>query len=634
MDRLHPEILFKKDEAMPLTLKQDNLTEVSSPSFCAGRKFGEVEQALLWSLLQEEPECPSRVLLDKVAQRQLAIAVNRRHVNRWRAARGLNRAKGRPRRADGYRPVASGAEVVRVTPQVSCVGVHLFAHWLDHQEAFAPVVAQLTQAVEVHKQTQPDDDFALLHHRESTVLHRFQALFFAPLLGIDRLSEVDRREHPRQTLIGHGYQSSTLRQFLGQLERVDAAESLRSVLVADEAERIIYVDGHMIAYWSRRSMHKGKITMLGRIMAGSQGVIAHDDTGQAVFVAYYPPDIHLSQVIVTYCQHVAEATGSALFVIDRAVNSVALAKAFDDHDLGLLCMLDDNEHTGLGSFESTLVDTLEDGTRVYSGGWKECRQDDPRHFVIVEPPADKTLVYWGTPQVEAALEVHEWPRVYRERNAIQELSFKRMMDHGGLDITHGRKTIMGPDRHHQRKQEQLEASLETAHERVDKKAKAVTSQQAKVAESEAKGPSRRLEQRQGKLVTLEHELKDAKGQQAKRSEHAATLGPAGQRADRDFRKQTIMTIRTLFLENMLRAFWAALLVTLPIQVSLEQVLRLLFARSGARMETPSQVVYWVNTAGLSQSNRRLLGQIVEGLGAMDLQDQGKPIHVRLKDMPP
>ncbi len=111
-------------------------------------------------------------------------------------------------------------------------------------------------------------------------------------------------------------------------------------------------------------MHKGKITMLGRIMAGSQGVIAHDDTGQAVFVAYYPPDIHVSQVIVAYCQQVAEATGSALFVIDRAVNSVALAHAFADQDLGLLCMLDDNEHTGVGSFETTLVDTLEDGTRV------------------------------------------------------------------------------------------------------------------------------------------------------------------------------------------------------------------------------------------------------------------------------
>ncbi len=351
-------------------------------------------------------------------------------------------------------------------------------------------------------------------------------------------------------------------------------------------------------------------------------------------MAYYAPDIHVSQVIVAYCEQVAQATGRALFVIDRAVNSVALAQAFAEKGLGVLCMLDDNEHKGVGSFETTLVDTLEDGTKVYSGPWKACRQDDPRHFVIVEPTADKPLVYWGTPQVEEALEVSQWPRVYRERNKIQELSFKGMIDHGGLEINHGRKTIMGPDRHHQRKRDQLDASLETAHERVDKKAEALKSQQAKVAASEAKGHGRRLEQRQGTLVTVEHELKDAKGKQAKLSEQAATLGPAGQRADRDFRKQTIMTIRTLFLENMLRAFLAALLATLSIQVSLEQVLSLLFERRGARMETPSQVVYWVNSAGLSQSNRRLLGKIVEGLGAMNLQDQGKPIHVRLKDMPP
>ncbi len=95
-----------------------------------------------------------------------------------------------------------------------------------------------------------------------------------------------------------------------------------------------------------------------------------------------------------------------------------------------------------------------------------------------------------------------------------------------------------------------------------------------------------------------------------------------------------MTIRTLFLENMLRAFMAVLLATLHIKVSLEQVLGLLFERRGARMETPSQIVYWVNTSGFSRSNRRLLGKIVEGLCAMDLQDQGKPIHVRLKAMPP
>src|SRR6267142_4482823 len=60
--------------------------------------------------------------------------------------------------------------------------------------------AHLTQAAQAHKQRHPDDDFALLHHRKSTLLHGFQALFYAPLLGIDRLSEFDTREHPLQTL--------------------------------------------------------------------------------------------------------------------------------------------------------------------------------------------------------------------------------------------------------------------------------------------------------------------------------------------------------------------------------------------------------------------------------------------------
>jgi len=80
---------------------------------------------------------------------------------------------------------------------------------------------------------------------------------------------------------------------------------------------------------------------------------------------------------LAYCQQVAEATGSALFVLDRAVNSVALAHAFHDQDLGLLCMLDDNEHKGLGSFEATLVDILEDGTKVYSGHGKSAAKMIP-----------------------------------------------------------------------------------------------------------------------------------------------------------------------------------------------------------------------------------------------------------------
>src|SRR2546425_95975 len=378
---------------MQLALDQRNLDESASPGFCAGRKLSEVDQALLWTLLHEDPECPSRALLDKVARRQIPMAVSLRHLNRWRAQRQLNRRKGRPRRAPCHRPVASGSAVVRVTPRLAFVGVHLFAQWLDQHDQFGPVVAQLQQAIEAYKQAHPGDDFALLHHREQTLRRRLQALFLAPVLGITRLPAFDTHEHPLSTRLGQGYHSATRSQFLGQLERVGAAEALMPALLPAHAGQIISVDGHMIAYWRRVPMHKGKITMLGRIMAGSQAVIAHDDTGEALFVAYYPPDLHLSQVIVEYCQKVVEAIGTALFVIDRAVNAVAMARTFDDQGWGLLSMLDDNEHQGLASFEATEVSTLEDGTRVSSGPWKVPRADDPRHFVMVEPAEGKTLVY-------------------------------------------------------------------------------------------------------------------------------------------------------------------------------------------------------------------------------------------------
>jgi len=278
--------LDKEDEGMLLASRQRHLTEDASPTFSAGRKLSEIEQALLWSLLQEDPACPSRVLLDKAAHRQILIAVSLRQVNRWRAAWGVNRRKGRPRPAEGSRLGATLAEVIQVTPRLAYVGVPRFAQWLDHHEALGTVVAQLTQAVEAHKHTHPGDDFALLHHRAQTLVYRFAALVFAPLLGIDRLTGFDTREHPLETLLGRGYHSATRRQFLGQLERVGAAEALMPVLGADKVGQPIYVDGHMLAYGSRRSMPKGKITMLGRIMAGSQAVIAHDAAGQAVFVAY------------------------------------------------------------------------------------------------------------------------------------------------------------------------------------------------------------------------------------------------------------------------------------------------------------------------------------------------------------
>jgi hypothetical protein len=79
---------------------------------------------------------------------------------------------------------------------------------------------------------------------------------------------------------------------------------------------------------------------------------------------------------------------------------------------------------------------------------------------------------------------------------------------------------------------------------------------------------------------------------------------------------------------------AVLLGFLKTPVSLDCLLKLLFERRGARLETSTQVVSWVNTAGVSVPSHRRLAEVVDGLGAMNLREQGKPMHVRLKTMPP
>jgi hypothetical protein len=192
--------------------------------------------------------------------------------------------------------------------------------------------------------------------------------------------------------------------------------------------------------------------------------------------------------------------------------------------------------------------------------------------VLVEPAEGKTFVYWGTPKVEATMEATAWPQVYRERSELQENSFKRMIDHGALNTNYGRKKIVGPDRHQQRAQEKLNKSLEGLQQRVDKRVNQVKVPQDKVAESAAKGHGTRLEQRQRTLAVLDQELKDAQHKQGQLAAQAAALGPPGERADRDFRKQTIMTFRTLLLENALTSFITALVGNLQAKVSLACIL--------------------------------------------------------------
>jgi hypothetical protein len=61
---------------MPLAPRQRKLNPPSSPSFCAGRKLGEVDKAVMWKVLHDHPQCPSRLLLDKIAQAHAPLPIS------------------------------------------------------------------------------------------------------------------------------------------------------------------------------------------------------------------------------------------------------------------------------------------------------------------------------------------------------------------------------------------------------------------------------------------------------------------------------------------------------------------------------------------------------------------------------
>jgi len=243
------------------------------------------------------------------------------------------------------------------------------------------------------------------------------------------------------------------------------------------------------------------------------------------------------------------------------------------------------------------------------------------------------LVSWGTPKVKEALETTAWPRGYRERHEQQKNSCKRLMAPGALQTNDGRNKIVGPDRQ-QRAREKLAQSLEAAQKRVNKQAEHLKTPQDQVAESASTGHGKRLEQRQRALARVEEERRAAPHPPANVAEHAAALGLPGERADCDVRKQTIMTWRTLLVENALMACMVLLWGRLQTKGSVDGLFRILCAHSGARRETASQVVSWVNTAGVSVAYPRLLTEVVAGLCAMDLQEQGQRMRVRLQDLPP
>ncbi|MCI5195335.1 MAG: hypothetical protein D3919_03730 [Candidatus Electrothrix sp. AW5] len=527
---------------------------------------------------------------------------------------------------------APGGELVKLTSNLPFVGVCILDAFVEQSGIIEQVVTAIQIKIAEYKDEHPEESFPLLYHKKQTIRDRFKALFYAAFFGIGKLTEYDVKKHGLEALIGRGYQNNTLRQFLGELERIDAADILISLLTSSNQGQLGYIDGHMIPFWTGEKMHKGKITMLGRIMPGSNAIVAHNEEGQAIFMDYYPPDIRMPSMILEYCKKIVDATDIRNFVIDREINSVRIANEFKDRDWGLLSMLDSNEYKSLSDWDTECICEYESGDRLYTGTWAIPREDDPRMFVILETDG-RLLVYWGTPRLQESVPPVEWPEVYSRRTEIQENSFKRMINNGALNVNFGIKKIVGPDRHKERKLKKLEDRATKVGQKIENKKNELAKQKEKVAESKQKQHTKRLEQRENKQHNIENDLSKIEEKERKIKEGIDSLAPVEKRADRDFRKQKIMTFRTLLVENLLMAFIRLFNNKLDQKIGTDTLMSIFFRRSGICVETASEITYELNTTGLSSHYKKVLGDIASEVTAMGIQRHGKRISVSLRETP-
>lgn len=578
-------------------------------------KISVAAQVLLYSKVRENREISSPELY-----MELEVKISVSQINRIRKEWCLDRKQGRPRTDSRSRK--SRGVVVKSVPRA---GVELFGRWLQETKRHEPVLTKIEQIIESHTENHPQEQFRLLKSRSETIAKKWEMLALLPLFEIKKLSELDYKAHDITDTMGNSYGSSTLTQFLGELERVGAA-AVKTELATVASGQYCYIDAHLAAFWSTVKMHKGHITMLGRIMAGSKAVLAHDESGHAIGLEYYPPDKHLTQVLIDYCAEIAATTGITRFIIDREVNAVATAQLFVDRGWELICLLDKNEYTGGADFNKRFCGRLADGTTLYKATWKQYRKDDPRRFVLAQE-AERCIAYWCTPKLAQELTAKTTISVYRKRTEIQENNIKRMIAHGALNTNYGIKKLWSSNRNQARKLATLEALTSKLQAKDQKLEQAIAVQNEKIQAARDKNQSRLLSIRTCNLEKLQQQQTTIAQEFVAIEASKNKLGAPTQKADRDLRKQTIMTFRTLWLENALKAFFALVCSLLKQPIDIKIFLNLLFFRPAVVQETDSQLLYYLDCKGLSAKYQNILQDIVTGFNSISMFHRGKQVAI-------
>ncbi len=288
------------------------------------------------------------------------------------------------------------------------------------------------------------------------------ALFTLPIVTSNgRVRSVDNpRGNALEYLCGFNYKASTLDMHVRDLKYLQMSNLLIETTAkfwidfwssrnkSDNIFACYYIDGNTKALWSSKPCHKGKVTMLGRVMNCLEQVFIHDGQGHPLYFQTFNGHADFGKNALKMMDRISEYLEkntdlgnqfavNRILIIDAAGNGVGTLREMTDSGYYFITMLDSNQVNNrkikfvsdkkryefgdayLTDYNIELTDSIDKGY-LYETRAVEVNWDNGRTCVLI------------TSLPEAIFSSDNVVKSYFDRWPAQELSFKDMKN--GVNI--------------------------------------------------------------------------------------------------------------------------------------------------------------------------------------------------------
>ena len=302
--------------------------------------------------------------------------------------------------------------------------------------------------------------------RESLIRHTL-ALFSLPIVTSNgKVRSIDNpRGNALEYLCGFNYKASSLDMHIRDLKYLQISNLLiettakfwidfwNSRTKSDNIFACYYLDGNTKALWSSKSCHKGKVTMLGRVMNCLEQVFIHDGKGHPLYFQTFNGHADFGENALKMVDKVSEYLENntdlgiqfavnRILIMDSAGNGVNTLREMTKSGYNFITMLDSNQINDrkvkfvsekkryefgdafLTEFTIELEDSLEKGY-IYTARAVQVNWNNGRTCVLI------------TSLPKSIFSIDNVVKSYFDRWPAQELSFKDMKSGVNINRTVG-----------------------------------------------------------------------------------------------------------------------------------------------------------------------------------------------------